>query len=98
MMRRTSIGLTLATAIGTVMFASAAAAETAVATASAALSFWMTWGLVYLSIGGVLAAVATVIAVREKREWSSLLRWMASEDRTVTDDGDNGERASRRAA
>jgi hypothetical protein len=98
MMRRPSIGLTLATAIGTVMFASAAAAETAVDTASAALSFWMTWGLVYLSIGGVLAAVAAAIAVREAREWSSLLRWTAAEDRTVMDDEDDGERASRRAA
>jgi hypothetical protein len=97
MTRRTSFRLTLATAIGTVMFASAAAAETAVDTASAALSFWMTWGLVYLSIGGVLAAVATAIAVREKREWSSLLRWMAEDDRRAANGGD-GERPSRRAA
>ena len=56
-----------------------ALAVSTAAEANAALSFWMTWGLVYLGIGVALMAVAVATAVRERRAWSSLLEWTERE-------------------
>lgn len=74
----------------------AAFAATEVADATAALSFWMTWGLVYLAIGVVLMAVATATGLREGREWSSLLSWSATEGETSEES--EASPSSRRAA
>ena len=47
--------------------------------ASAALAFWMSWGVAYLGLGAVLLAVAAAIGIRERRAWSSLLHWTADD-------------------
>ena len=79
--------------------ASPASAASSVDTASAALSFWMTWGLVYLAIGVVLMGVATAVALYEWRAWSSLLSWPTDDERLAPpDDGIDAEEASIRAA
>jgi hypothetical protein len=98
MTRLVSTRLALGTAaLATGTLASPAAAAATVDDASAALSFWMTWVLVYVAIGAVLMAVAIALAVREERAWSSLLRW-TEDDRPTTEDGEPRERRSRRAA
>ena len=73
-----------------------AAATTEVAAAIAALSFWMTWGVVYLAIGVALIAIATASAFGERRAWSSLLSLAGGDD--DTDAADAGPDSSRRAA
>jgi hypothetical protein len=90
------MGLVLA---GAWASASPASAASSVDTASAALSFWMTWGLVYLAIGVVLMGVATAAALYEWRAWSLLLSWPADDERLAPpDDGIDAEDASTRAA
>ena len=74
----TRIALALLVVSSTFM-SSAFAAATTVRDASAALSFWVAWGLVYLGVGVVLLAVAVAIGVGEGRAWSSLLQWTADE-------------------
>jgi hypothetical protein len=75
-----STRIALTTVLATGLFtAPAFAAATTVHDASAALSFWIAWGLVYLGAGVVLLAVAVAIGVGEGRAWSSLLRWTADE-------------------
>jgi len=66
---------------------------------SAALVFWMTWGLMYLAVGAALMAVATAAAVRERRAWSSLLTWTADArcDAPPDDGADVDEEAVRAA-
>ena len=73
-----------------------AGAATEAAAAVAALSFWMTWGVVYLAIGVVLVAVATATALSERRAWSSLLTFTDADDDSGSDDARPD--SSRRAA
>jgi hypothetical protein len=93
----TSIRIALASALvaGTFTPPASAAAMT-VADASAALSFWIAWGLVYLGVGLALLAVAVAIGLRERRAWSSLLRWTADDE--ITLNGGETRGSSRRAA
>jgi len=80
-----SIRIALATVLATrVPTAPAFAAATTVGDASAALSFWIGWGLAYLGAAVVLLAVAVAIGVGEGRAWSSLMRW--TENETAVDD------------
>ena len=79
--------------------ASPACAVTSVDVASAALSFWMTWGLMYLGIGVALMGVATAAAVCERRAWSAFLSWATDVARDAPpDDGIDVEDVSIRAA
>jgi hypothetical protein len=79
--------------VGALGIATPALAESTAAEANAALSFWMTWGLVYLGIGVALMAVAVGIAVRERRAWSSLLEWPDGADAPPSRDAE-GRRAA----
>ena len=93
--RSISTRIALATVLATGMFAPPAfAAATPVREASAALSFWIAWGLVYLGAAVVLLAVAVAIGIGEGRAWSSLMRW--TEDETAVDHA--SETHSRHAA
>ncbi|MBI3770017.1 MAG: hypothetical protein HY271_16210 [Deltaproteobacteria bacterium] len=74
--------------------ASPALASPTVVEATAALSFWMTWGLAYLGIAVVLLVVAFAFALREGRAWSALLRWSAAADRAAHDAGNAAEHAT----
>ncbi len=74
---------------GVVATAGPAAAASSIEGASAALAFWLTWGLVYLAIGVVLMGVATATAMRERRAWSSLLAWADEENPEPPDDDDD---------
>ncbi len=103
--RTTRIALTtvrvtmLVTAMSTSMIATPAFAASTVDVAAAALSFWMTWGLVYLGIGVALLVIAATAAVRERRAWSSLLSWSTGpEGEAPPDGGIDVEKVSIRAA
>jgi hypothetical protein len=68
--------------------ASPAFAASSVDDATAALSFWMVWGLVYLGIGVVLMGIATAAALHERHAWSLLLSWPTEHERLAPpDDG-----------
>jgi hypothetical protein len=91
--------------VGTWATAPPAFASSSVDDASAALSFWMVWGLVYLGIGVALMGVATAAALRERRAWSLLLTWPTDDERLAppddgidVDDRVEGEDGSIRAA
>jgi hypothetical protein len=85
-------------ALAAVTHVPAVAAASPVDDASAALTFWMTWGLVYFGIAVGLMAVATAAALRERRAWTALLRW-AAKDEPATEAGDTAAPdPSRRAA
>jgi len=96
-MARMTTWRTLATA-GVIAAAWPAAAASNLEGASAALAFWVTWGLVYLAIGVVLMGVATASFVREQRAWSSLLSWMSDDAWSAPPNDGAEEDASVRAA
>jgi hypothetical protein len=94
MTSRASIRIAFTTVLTAGTLASPAFASPAVVEATAALSFWMTWGLAYLGIAAVLLVVAFALAFHEGRAWSSLLRWSAAANRAAHGAGNAAERAT----
>ena len=95
---RHSTRFTFVAAFAALGIAPEATAVSTAAEANAALSFWMTWGLVYLGIGVVLMVFAVAAAVHERRAWSSLLEWTETATRedggAPTDANAEGRRAA----